>query len=1113
MPTSVSLARQCLTPEAAHALDEAVGVARRRGHAQTTSLHAVSAMLSLPSSLLRDACARARNSAYSARLQFKALELCLSVSLDRVPSTQLADDPPVSNSLMAAIKRSQANQRRQPENFQLYQQLQQQSSSSISCIKVELQHLILSILDDPVVSRVFGEAGFRSCDIKLAIVRPLPQLLRYSRSRGPPLFLCNFIDSDPGRRSFSFPYSGFFTGDDNCKRIGEVLGRGKGRNPLLVGVCAYDALQSFTEMVEKGRYNILPVEISGWSIICIEKDVLRFFNENCDQGLINSRFEEVGVLVQHCLGAGLVVNFGDLKVFIDRDDASVGVVSYVVSQLTRLLEIHGGKLRLMGAVSSYETYLKFLNRYPSIEKDWDLQLLPITSLRPPMGEPYARSSLMESFVPLGGFFSSPCELKGQLSGSYQFTSRCHQCNEKCEQEVAALSKGGFTASVADQYQPNLPAWLQMAELGKNTAFDVAKAKDDGMLLLNAKIMGLQKKWDNICQRLQHTQPFPKADFYRVGSQVPSVVGFQAVKDSKENADNHRSSKTNASPSDSGCKHANSCVSMDLQKVPESTPSTPLPLVSKNESFLSKLFEKSSKTEEHEPGGLQSRTLSTSSVGDGRTSPTSVNSVTTDLGLGLFCPPSKQLKKDAKQTHLGPLPDFSSRYPANVDLVNGSISNPSSSCSCPDSWGQSDQRDFKTLFRALTERIDWQHEAISVISETIAHCRLGNEKRHGASPKGDIWFNFVGPDRFSKKKIAVALAEILYGRRESFICVDLSSQDGMIHKSANHGSQEMNGYNVKFRGKNVVDYIAGELSKKPLSVVFLENVDQADLLAQNSLFHAINTGKFCDSHGREVSINNATFVTTARFRQGDKVLSSGKEPAKYSEERISRAKGLPMQILIGYSHRDDDHDNFGRSLSLSITTNNGISNQIFLNKRKLVGSSETLEQSETSEMAKRAHKASNTYLDLNLPAEENEGQDADHVDPDNDDSSTENPRSWLQHFSDQIDETVVFKPFDFDALAEKVLREISKTFHETIGPESLLEINTKVMEQILAAACSSDRTGAVGDWVEQVLSRGFAEARKRYNLTAHCVVKLVPCEGIFMEDQAPGVWLPSRIILN
>ncbi|GKV44836.1 hypothetical protein SLEP1_g51984 [Rubroshorea leprosula] len=88
MPSPVTVARQCLTPEASNALDEAVGVACRRGHAQTTSLHAVSALLSLSSPPLREACARARNATYSSRLQFKALDLCLSVSLDRVPSSQ-----------------------------------------------------------------------------------------------------------------------------------------------------------------------------------------------------------------------------------------------------------------------------------------------------------------------------------------------------------------------------------------------------------------------------------------------------------------------------------------------------------------------------------------------------------------------------------------------------------------------------------------------------------------------------------------------------------------------------------------------------------------------------------------------------------------------------------------------------------------------------------------------------------------------------------------------------------------------------------------------------------------------------------------------------------------
>lgn len=394
MPTPVNVARQCLTPEAAHALDEAVAVARRRGHGQTTSLHAVSALLSLPSSTLRDACARARSSAYSPRLQFKALELCLSVSLDRVPSTQLADDPPVSNSLMAAIKRSQANQRRQPENFHLYHQIPQQSS--ISCVKVELQHLLLSILDDPVVSRVFGEAGFRSSEIKLAIVRPLPNLLRYSRSRGPPLFLCNLSEySDPGRHGFTFPFSGFpgfCGGDENCRRIAEVMDRNKGRNPLLVGVCAYSALQSFTEAIEKRKDSVLPVELSGLNTICIENDVSEFVTENFDKGSLSLKFEEVSAKVEQSLGPGLVVNFGDLNAFVGGDDAAGEAAGYVVDQLTRLLELHAGRVWLIGAAASDESYRKFLRKFPSVEKDWDLQLLPITSLRPSsMSESYPKS--------------------------------------------------------------------------------------------------------------------------------------------------------------------------------------------------------------------------------------------------------------------------------------------------------------------------------------------------------------------------------------------------------------------------------------------------------------------------------------------------------------------------------------------------------------------------------------------------------------------------------------------------------------------------------------------------------------------------------------------------
>ncbi|KAK7255156.1 hypothetical protein RIF29_28560 [Crotalaria pallida] len=43
-----------------------------------------------------------------------------------------------------------------------------------SFLKVELKLFVLSILDDPIVSRVLSEAGFRSCHVKLALLQPPP---------------------------------------------------------------------------------------------------------------------------------------------------------------------------------------------------------------------------------------------------------------------------------------------------------------------------------------------------------------------------------------------------------------------------------------------------------------------------------------------------------------------------------------------------------------------------------------------------------------------------------------------------------------------------------------------------------------------------------------------------------------------------------------------------------------------------------------------------------------------------------------------------------------------------------------------------------------------------
>ncbi|KQJ89372.1 protein SMAX1-LIKE 3 [Brachypodium distachyon] len=164
--------QQALAAEAAAVVRNAVSLARRRGHAQVTPLHVATAMLSsspAPAApgpgLLRAACLR--SSSHSHPLQCKALELCFNVALNRLPTSFHghggSPTAALSNALVAAFKRAQAHHRRGSG----------ESSSPAPVLaghgggtKVELEQLVVSILDDPSVSRVMREAGFSSALVK-----------------------------------------------------------------------------------------------------------------------------------------------------------------------------------------------------------------------------------------------------------------------------------------------------------------------------------------------------------------------------------------------------------------------------------------------------------------------------------------------------------------------------------------------------------------------------------------------------------------------------------------------------------------------------------------------------------------------------------------------------------------------------------------------------------------------------------------------------------------------------------------------------------------------------------------------------------------------------------
>ncbi|KAI7738749.1 hypothetical protein M8C21_032316 [Ambrosia artemisiifolia] len=993
MPTPVSTARQCLTTEAARALDDAVTVARRRSHSQTTSLHAVSALLSLPSSTLRDACARARSSSYSPRLQFRALDLCVSVSLDRLPSSKSKPpepDPPVSNSLMAAIKRSQANQRRHPDTFHYYQMHQLNNSggsqtTSLSNIKVELKHFILSILDDPIVSRVFGDAGFRSSDIKFAVLHP-QKLPKY-----PPLFLCNLPDfNNINNNNINFPFAVDRGEEDDYKRIGNVLIKKSNKNPLLIGFGAETVVEGFIECLKNGKVGFLGKEMEGLEVVDININISK---ENGEYvcGKMDMKVKEVREKVEGCKGCGVVVNLGDLKVFVD---GGVGL-EVVVSQLSDLVHVYGGKLWLIGSVGSYEVYMKVLAKFPGLDKEWDLNLVHVSCSKLNPSGVQVKSSLIGSFVPFGGFFPVQNELEVSSSSKReQSATRCDVCNEKYEQEVSAVLKGGKTISVADQHSSGLASWLQVPES------DSPIGKDHGGVF-DARIIGLQRKWSDICHRLHHNLPPPQQDGSQIRARIPFHYGFQS--DPKRAEISGQDSNQ-----ESRCRNLSPPVDFFA--------STSSPTIS----------------------------------------------ITTDLGLGTIYvspdPDRGPLTRDTRRQ------TFNGMGPAEIDETRKHVTN---------------EKDFKQLYRALADKVGYQNDCIQAISQTITRVRTEPGRRH-------VWFVFSGPDPVGKKKISRALAEVVFGSPQSLISIDLNFENQMGQPNSVFSRQNVNFSDPLFRGKTVMGFIAEELTKKPRSVVLLEDVDKADFVTKDNLSRAIKTGKLSDARGRETRITDAIFVLTTSSSKEE----NDKEILSYSEERILNAQALQMRISVEKTEPRN-------------------SNILLLPKDSVVGNPETSKKRKITEiggfeiMGPKVKKLKSCF-DLNLPLEETEESENDTV--------SETKEVWLEDVLDQVDENVVFDPFDFDSRAETILKEISKCFEKSFGRNVVLEIEDEVMVQILASVWVSDENGGTENWIETVLYNGFMDVKQK-GVDNESVVKLMVVEGVKIEDDALCVCLPSRIMVK
>ncbi|KAL4590050.1 hypothetical protein LXL04_002968 [Taraxacum kok-saghyz] len=553
MRSGACTVQQTLTTEAASVLKHSLSLARRRGHAQVTPLHvAATLLMSSRASILRRACLKSQNTSSSSShntpsllhnphitptpppLHCRALELCFNVALNRLPTTPgplLHGQPSLSNALIAALKRAQAHQRRgciENQQTQTQQQCQQQQQQPpLLAIKVELEQLILSILDDPSVSRVMREAGFSSTAVKSNLedfssnsLTSAPRVFFNSSGGGvysspsspnsdhqyhqhhqnPNFWQTHFLNHTPDQNplfvspSKNNPPPEF----DHCLKkdvslVMEVLlGKKQRKNTVIVGDSLSITEGVVIELMGKVEKGDVPDELRCAHFIKFQFSSvpLRFMKrEEVEMNLTDLRRKVESL---SSTGGGVIIYAGDLKWTVD--DREIGGVSgsnyspvdHLVVEIGRLVSQYNvtNKVWLIGT-ANYQTFMKCKMKQPSLELQWSLQAVSV-----PSGGLGLSLSGHETRLNVSNNTCDEMVDRKPLKHSKEegdddmvVMSFCGECNSNYEKEAAAAA----TTAGGNKPSTVLPFWLHPSTPPSS--------------LHKENLIELKRKWNRVCQSL------------------------------------------------------------------------------------------------------------------------------------------------------------------------------------------------------------------------------------------------------------------------------------------------------------------------------------------------------------------------------------------------------------------------------------------------------------------------------------------------------------------------------------------------------------------------------------------------------------------------------------
>lgn len=155
---------------------------------------------------------------------------------------------------------------------------------------------------------------------------------------------------------------------------------------------------------------------------------------------------------------------------------------------------------------------------------------------------------------------------------------------------------------------------------------------------------------------------------------------------------------------------------------------------------------------------------------------------------------------------------------------------------------------------IHKRLIDQEEAVGAVAEAVRRGRIGlaSANRPIAS------FIFLGPTGVGKTELAKTLAEILFGRDDLMVRLDMSEY------MEKHEVAKLIGAPPGYVGYEEGGQLTEAVRAKPYSIVLLDEIEKAHPDVFNILLQLLEDGRLTDNKGNTISFKNTIIIATSNI---------------------------------------------------------------------------------------------------------------------------------------------------------------------------------------------------------------------------------------------------------